>query len=491
MGKLQVFTVGWICAISTELTAARSFLDEEYDSVNNVSREDYNNYALGKMGRHNVVLAILPDGEYRTAAAAVVAVAMLRKFPNIRIGLTVGIAGGAPSSRHDIRLGDVVVSIPCDGHGGVLEYDFGKTIQNQALHITRYLNEPPILLRSAAGRLMVDYKISGHNIKRTIERIIEQTPRLREKYQRPPLSSDILYQSAIIHPTDSEMPCSELCGVDPSRTVRREPRDNEDEDDHAIHYGVIASAPQAMEDAQLRDKLAAEKNVLCFEMEAAGVMNYFPCLVIRGICDYSDTHKNKQWHGYAAMTAAAYAKDLLSQIPLTKDEFERSIKEDFGSTAGTGSRETASGELGGMGSSPTKSPSTDLVGYLNRDSVDACIARDREQFFSKTRELIQKSISTIISGGIWHKRDRMWELSHQWRKYFHLHRTIPFEEELSGPPSPQMTRSYPMRMVSDTRLGGDGISRQMADLYDVIAVMDYAGGWQNADIEGEEGYEWI
>lgn len=78
-----------------------------------------------------------------------------------------------------------------------------------------------------------------------------------------------------------------------------------------------------MKDAHIRDRLAAEKGVLCFEMEAAGLMNQFPCLVIRGICDYSDSHKHKDWQGYAAMLAAAYAKDLLRQIPPNKVEAER------------------------------------------------------------------------------------------------------------------------------------------------------------------------
>ena len=55
--------------------------------------------------------------------------------------------------------------------------------------------------------------------------------------------------------------------------------------------------------------------VLCVEMEAAGLMDDFPCLVIRGICDYADSHKNKRWQPYAAATAAAYAKELLSTIP--------------------------------------------------------------------------------------------------------------------------------------------------------------------------------
>jgi hypothetical protein len=49
-------------------------------------------------------------------------------------------------------------------------------------------------------------------------------------------------------------------------------------------------------------------------MEAAGLYN-FPCLVIRGICDYADSHKNKMWQEYAAATAAAFAKELLLFVP--------------------------------------------------------------------------------------------------------------------------------------------------------------------------------
>jgi hypothetical protein len=54
-------------------------------------------------------------------------------------------------------------------------------------------------------------------------------------------------------------------------------------------------------------------------------MDHFPCLVIRGICDYSDSHKNKEWQGYAAMAAAAYAKDLLCRIPQSKIEAQDKI----------------------------------------------------------------------------------------------------------------------------------------------------------------------
>src|SRR6185437_4265232 len=101
------------------------------------------------IGKHNVVIAVLPDGEYGTTSAAVVARDMLHSFPNIRIGLMVGIGGGVPSSKHDIRLGDIVVSAPRDGKGGVFQYDFGKTIQDQVFRNTGFLNQPPALLRAA------------------------------------------------------------------------------------------------------------------------------------------------------------------------------------------------------------------------------------------------------------------------------------------------------------------------------------------------------
>ncbi len=317
------YTVGWICAISTEYIAAKAFLDEAHERPEYVSPNDNNVYALGKVGKHNVVMAVLPDGEYGIAAAVGVAKDMLHSFPNVRIGLMVGIGGGAPSRKHDIRLGDIVVSAPRDGNGGVFQYDFGKTIQDHKFRITGFLNHPPVPLRAAVSDLKAQYESEAHSIEETINSILEKKPRLRKKYKRPDPSSDRLYQSHIVHPHD-EAGCAAVCGNDPSSLISRLER-TEDEDNPAIHYGLIASANQLMKDALLRDKFAEEKDVLCFEMEAAGLMNQFPCLVIRGICDYSDTHKNKDWQGYAAMAAAAYAKDLLCRIPVNKVEAENKI----------------------------------------------------------------------------------------------------------------------------------------------------------------------
>ncbi|KAF5126291.1 hypothetical protein E5D57_010987 [Metarhizium anisopliae] len=88
------------------------------------------------MGKHNVVIAVFPDGEYSTSSAAVIARDMLHSFPNVRIGLMVGIGGGAPSAYQDVRLGDIVVSAPQNRIGGIFQYDFDKTIQGGRFHTT-------------------------------------------------------------------------------------------------------------------------------------------------------------------------------------------------------------------------------------------------------------------------------------------------------------------------------------------------------------------
>jgi nucleoside phosphorylase len=322
------YTVGWICAITTEYVAALAFLNEKHEGPEYVSPNDKNIYTLGKVGKHNVVIAVLPDGEYGTSSAARVGSDMLHSFPNVRIGLMVGIGGGAPSPKHDIRLGDIVVSAPRDGKGGVFQYDFGTTIQDWSFQPTGFLNQPPVLLRAAVNDLEAQYKIEGHQLEDVINGILEKKPRLRKDYKRPDLRSDRLYQSGVTHPLNNEASCAVVCNDDLSKLVLR-PKRNEDEDNPAIHYGLIASANQLMKDALVRDTLAVEKDVLCFEMEAAGLMNHFPCLVIRGICDYSDSHKNKEWQGYAAMAAAAYAKDLLCRIAPNRIEAEKKIVDIF------------------------------------------------------------------------------------------------------------------------------------------------------------------
>lgn len=324
MADPSTYTVGWICALTTELVAAKSFFDEEYEVTLDVQAPgDNNSYSFGRMGKHDVVVASLPRAEYGIAPAASVARDMLRTFPNIRVGLMVGIGGGAPRPEHDIRLGDVVVSVPSGAKGGVLHHNRGKTIQQQEFQLTGSLNQPPQYLLTAVGALEANYEGQGHELNERIEEALSKRPRLRKRYARPTAEIDRLYESSHIH---SESPkstaCKDNCGEE--NVISREGR-GEDEDDPMIHYGLIASSDKLMKDATIRDKLAREEGVMCFEMEAAGLMNHFPCLIIRGICDYADSHKNKEWQGFAEMTAAAYAKELLQKIAPTKIQKEKPL----------------------------------------------------------------------------------------------------------------------------------------------------------------------
>lgn len=318
------YTIGWICAVVTEYVAARALLDQIHDGPDTQAPNDNNTYTLGEMGNHNVVVAVLPDGEYGTSSAASVVKDMLRTFTNIRIALMVGIGGGAPSAANDIRLGDIVVSSPRNGIGGVVQYDFGKSIQDQGFCRTGILNQPPALVRTAVTALRAEHISDGHNLQDVVGSVLEKKPRLRNSYARPDPALDILYRPAYLHHDGTC--CIVDDANDESKVIVRQPR-NDDDDTLVIHYGLIASGNALMKDASIRDKLAAEIGVLCFEMEAAGLMNQCPFLVVRGICDYSDTHKNKSWQGYAAMAAAAYARALLYRIPASKVDRESRIAE--------------------------------------------------------------------------------------------------------------------------------------------------------------------
>ncbi|KAH6958716.1 hypothetical protein DER45DRAFT_603215 [Fusarium avenaceum] len=325
MSNPEKYTIVWICALTTEFVAARALLDEKHDQPESSTSNDNNTYALGRIRKHNVVMAVLPKSEYGMIAASTVARDMLHSFPNVRLGLMVGIGGGAPSANHDIRLGDVVVSTRGKGRGGVFQYDYGKAIQHHSFVATGSLNQSPQLLSTAVSALEAEYELEGQHLSSQVDKALEQRQHLRKKYSRPPPDSDKLYRSNFVH-TDSSSECPKVCGNDPIHLVDRSTRSDQN-GEPVIHYGLVASSNRVMKDAHARDSLAASEDVLCFEMEAAGLMSHFPCIVIRGICDYSDSHKNEKWQGFAAMVAAAYAKDLLCQILPSKVEAEMPIRD--------------------------------------------------------------------------------------------------------------------------------------------------------------------
>ena len=345
------YTVGWICAIPTEYVVACELLDQEFGNheTPNINTQDSNLYTFGRIHEHNVVIVCLPKGRYGVTPAALVAERMYTSFPSLRFGLMVGIAGGAPSRKNDIRLGDVVISAPTPKHGGVIQYDFGKAVQNHEFEETGHLNSPPEVLLNALAKIETKHKRKGHRIAETVAGMIDNNELLRAEYNRPDEKYDRLYETSYSHIEQGTCDCqkadnpksqsgkikqidtSERVGIQGSETsvnlevARGERRGIKN--NPVLHYGLIASANKLMKDAIARDAVIKKHDVLCFEMEAAGLMNGFPCVVIRGICDYSDTHKNDAWQGYAAATAAAYAKELLKIIPGANVKSMMSIKD--------------------------------------------------------------------------------------------------------------------------------------------------------------------
>ncbi|RDW90049.1 uncharacterized protein DSM5745_01824 [Aspergillus mulundensis] len=300
MLRAEDYTVGWVSALPVELAAAAEMLDEEHPALPH-DPNDENIYTLGRIGCHNVVIVCLPAGRYGTTSAATAAIQMKAKFPAIRFGLMVGVGGGVPSAT-DVRLGDVVVSQPSASHGGVVQYDSGTTTASGFVR-KGFLNAPPPILLNSLSKLR-----ANHLRQRT--KVMEHLSAFDSLplFQRGHAGVDRLFKPTYTH---AGGPMCEAC--DDEHVVTRTPRTDQAVE---IHYGTIASGNQVIRNAETRDQLSAELGgVLCFEMEAAGLMNGFPCLVIRGVCDYCDSHKNKDWQPFAAATAAAYAKDLLSVVP--------------------------------------------------------------------------------------------------------------------------------------------------------------------------------
>lgn len=300
--RAEDYAVGIVCALPLELLAVRALFDQTHPDLS-LSAVDSNHYALGSIGRHKVVTACLPYGEYGTNSAADVASNLRRSFRSVKFCLLVGIGGGVPSPRNDIRLGDVVVSMPIGTSPGVIQYDMGKALDNGVFEQNGFLQAPSRVIRTALSILESDPRPPPAPLQLYIEEITA----CRKEYRYPGPENDRLFSSIYAH--DPKHTTCDSCSI--SHVNTRPSRSNHHPQ---IHYGLIASGNRVMKDAKLRDRWSMERDVLCFEMEAAGIMNTLPCLVIRGICDYSDGHKNKRFQEYAAATAASYAKLLLYHL---------------------------------------------------------------------------------------------------------------------------------------------------------------------------------
>ncbi|KJK65122.1 Pf [Aspergillus parasiticus SU-1] len=295
------YMIGWVCIIPEEYYAALAILDEQYDSSHIVPGQgDRSSYILGRMGKHPVVINVPAATHYGELHASTIAKNMKSTFARIRFVLLVGIGGGIPVAQ-DIRLGDVVLGTR------VVPYAFGKETDYGFVRTGQIFTPPQTLLTAITG-LQGLRRLRATDISRCIDSIGDRHGSGKNDYARP--GEDRLYDGEYTHDgryCDCLKPKAEL-------NSRMLPRGARRSDLVQIHQGNIGTASVVMKNAKVRDMLATQENLICFKMEATGVMLNVPCLPIRGISDYADGHKNDVWQPYAALAAAVCAKELLATM---------------------------------------------------------------------------------------------------------------------------------------------------------------------------------
>jgi nucleoside phosphorylase len=302
------FEIAIICALTLEADAVEALFDHHWDDSGppyDKAPGDPNAYTTGTIGRHNVVLAHMPG--MGKANAAAVAASCRMSFPNIKLALVVGVCGVVPFHPEDngeIVLGDVIVS------EGVVQYDLVRQLSERFVRkdtLLDSLGRPNAEIRALLVKLRgVRGRRSLHDKMTDFMDVLQDEPDLAAGY--PGITHDKLFEAEYRHVTD-KMTCDE-CGCNGPLMSRN--RLKRDRPKPTVHFGLTASGDTVMKSARVRDMIAKQEKVVSFEMEGSGVWDSFPCVVIKGACDYADSHKTKAWQRYAAATAAACMKAFLS-----------------------------------------------------------------------------------------------------------------------------------------------------------------------------------
>jgi nucleoside phosphorylase len=295
-----------VCALPIEADAVKALFDNDWDADKphyyGKLPGDSNSYSHGSIGPHNVVLVHLAGmGKVHASDGAS---HCRTSYINIKLALVVGICGAVPCppNSEDIFLGDVIVS------RGAVQYDFGRQYPNNVFvpkdGVLEVLGRPSHEIRAFIN------KISGLQGRQKLHDDMEGYLDLLAKKEglfahHPGIQNDRLFSPDYSH-LDREQTC-EKCGCSEAYSSLR----RQEEQQPNIHFGLVASGDRVMKTGQDRDSIAHLKDILAFEMEGAGVWDTFPCVIIKGACDYADSHKMKVWQRYAAATAAACMKAFL------------------------------------------------------------------------------------------------------------------------------------------------------------------------------------
>ncbi|KAF3281105.1 hypothetical protein TWF970_002279 [Orbilia oligospora] len=325
------FRIAIICALPLEADAVQALFDQIYEDGSEIHRKlhgDHNIYTIGTMGGQNIILCHLPGMGVTNAASA--AENLRRSYTQIRLVLITGICGAIPylpnHGHEEVILGDVIIS------DSLIKYDFGRKYPDkfERKNGKEEIIEPPNSeIRGLLGKLKT--RRFKDNFEREAAGVLQalQAGKGNECYRYPGAKNDILFPAAYPHKAyqlesltnctcfkctiASDKVCDGIrkkdCGAlgcgERTMSVQRE-RLAQSNILPSIHIGKMASADTVMKSGKDRDELAREEDVIGFEMEGAGVWGRVPaCVIIKGVCDYADSHKNKKWQRYASATAAA------------------------------------------------------------------------------------------------------------------------------------------------------------------------------------------
>lgn len=301
------YTIGWVAVLTSDFQAAEGMLDFSHrrePTTRDVT--DNNLYVLGQVANHNVVIA--GSKSSKRASATTVVTRMLSTFASIRVVLLVGAGAGLPlpSVGQDIRLGDVVVGYSRESLGGIIKYRLDK--DGSLLSFGR-VKPPPRVIRDAIINVRTKHEQGHSQVLSHIEDMARRSPETvgsgkAHIYQGS--EDDRLFEADYPHPVGY----SDCSKCDSKKEIKRDPRpDNMPR----FHYGAIASTNFRNSDERITNQLA--QDCLCCETSASGLSENLPCLMIKGICNYADSHTNRRWLKYACAVSAAYAKELLQSIP--------------------------------------------------------------------------------------------------------------------------------------------------------------------------------
>ncbi|KAJ5584296.1 uncharacterized protein N7459_004096 [Penicillium hispanicum] len=291
------FTIAWITTSRKDFTAAQQVLDDaSHDAELELPKEDLNTYFYGRVGTHNILVMCLERRPYGTISASKAADGMLSSFPLIRVVLIVGTASGVPTLE-DVRLGDVVIGEQ------VVEFDGPYSNDDNPQP-----NEPrsqPLLNAVQAISVKYDEELNLHQM---VQGAFTKTQKIKDSYQQPQHCPDRLYRSEYAHRSSCD-----CLAAEPDQNILMTRSQRRGYESIKVHFGKIALSKEEVENAGQRDAIANILHAICL-IPADHLVHELPCLQIRGIRDYSDTHKSDAWHGYAAAAAAVYTARLVEQI---------------------------------------------------------------------------------------------------------------------------------------------------------------------------------